>query len=94
MTVEEMAGEYAEKTEAEYGFDMHPKTASFQGFIDGYSEALRWRDPKEELPIDSCDVLVKTDEGRYYACYFCLEREGFFHEYCRLQGVIGWRPIE
>ena len=66
MTVKEKAGEYAEKTEAEYGFDMHPKTASFQGFIAGYAEAMRWRDPKEELPKEGVNVFVKMIRSGEY----------------------------
>ena len=66
MTVEEKAGMYAAKTEAEYGFDMHPKTASFQGFIAGYAEAIRWRDPKEELPEEGVDVFVKMIRSGEY----------------------------
>lgn len=40
-------------------------------FIDGFTagaisernELLRWRDPKEELPEDNKQVLIKTDRG-------------------------------
>lgn len=100
MTVEEMAGEYAEKTEAEYGFDMHPKTASFQGFIDGYSEALRWRDPKVEPPETGKPVLVKyrtaKDVEKYgIAKYFNLGiGNPWTIEGSTNRNVIGWRPIE
>lgn len=59
--IEEKAGEYAAKTEEEYGFDMHPKTASFQGYIDGYKEGqsspkikpLEWEEYDNEWEADT-----------------------------------------
>lgn len=33
------AGRYAAEAEQEFGNDVHPKTASFNGFIAGYIEA-------------------------------------------------------
>lgn len=104
MTVEEKAGEYAEKTEAEYGFDMHPKTASFQGFIAGYAEAMRWRDPKIELPeyYKKVEIKIKRDDVvDYVNASLLAEDDGslFFGDYnfaifIKLKNVIGWRPIE
>ena len=93
MTVEEKAGMYAAKTEAEYGFDMHPKTASFQGFIAGYAEAMRWRDPKEELPKDE-QVLVKTDKDEILLVAYWVEKGDFVYWDTPVDNVIGWRPIE
>jgi hypothetical protein len=93
MTVEEKAGMYAAKTEADFGFDMHPKTASFQGFIDGYSEAMRWRDPKEELPKDE-QVLVKTDKDEILLVTYWVEKGDFVYWDTPVDNVIGWRPIE
>lgn len=104
MTVEEKAGMYAAKTEADFGFDMHPKTASFQGFIDGYAEAMRWRDPKEELPeyYKKVEIKIKRDDVvDYVNASLLAEDDGslFFGDYnfvifIKLKDVIGWRPIE
>jgi hypothetical protein len=93
MTVEEKAGMYAAKTEADFGFDMHPKTASFQGFIAGYAEAMRWRDPKEELPKDE-QVLVKTDKDEILLVAYWVEKGDFVYWDTPVDNVIGWRPIE
>ena len=96
MTVKEKAGEYAEKTEAEYGFDMHPKTASFQGFIAGYTEAMRWRDPKIELPEINSRVLLKSETG--YVEARTIRNWHILKSTLNVsiggKKVIGWRPIE
>jgi len=98
MTVEEKAGMYAAKTEAEYGFDMHPKTASFQGFIAGYAEAIRWRDPEVDPPTNQDVVLVKTDNNCYATAYYHGKASGFItygeDAYVEFGEIIGWRPIE
>ena len=99
-TILQKAGEYAEKTEAEYGFDMHPKTASFKGFIDGYAEAMRWKDPKEELPEDGVSVFVKyrtakNVEKHGVGKYFDLGiGNPWIIEGSTSRNVIGWRSIE
>ena len=109
MTIEEKAGEYAEKTEAKFGLDMHPKTASFQGYLAGHAEAMRWRDPKEELPDQTGLVLTKMgdDVNSVDICHFI---NGRFKLYYQNQpsdytdkpifredltdAIIGWRPIK
>ena len=106
MTVEEKAGMYAAKTEADFGFDMHPKTASFQGFIAGYAEAMRWRDPEKELPETDEMVLIQV-QIRYtdtivkvFPSIGILSECGLTHKMRlvdthRSNGlIIGWRPIE
>lgn len=70
-------------------------------FIDGFiagamserSELLRWRDPKEELPEEGEDVLIKMSTGKCVVGFY-LERlnwhgpDGVIDDY-----VSGWRPI-
>ena len=72
MTVEEKAGMYAAKTEAEYGFDMHPKTASFQGFIAGYAEAIKDLSENKFNPDDyECLAGVCPDLSDENHCETC-----------------------
>ena len=63
-------------------------------YTKGYMEAMRWRDPKVELPEDSFDVIVKTDNGNYHVCYYWQEKGDFVYWDCPRTDVIGWRPIE
>lgn len=37
----EKAGQYAHDSELKNGFDMHPKTASFQGYLKGYRDGYQ-----------------------------------------------------
>ena len=86
-------------------------------FIDGFTagaisernELLRWRDPKEELPEDNKQVLIKTDRGVTTAFHwgngeFIMPQVGM--GYIDLQpeeieddteevlyNILGWRPI-
>ena len=100
MTVEEKAGMYAAKTEADFGFDMHPKTASFQGFIAGYAEAMRWRNPKVELPESNEMVQIEyrhmMRDGNSYSHdrYDPKEQTWNIEEIDNEVKVLYWRPIE
>jgi len=54
-TAEEKAARYANEMyqdENEWG-------AWYDGYIGGYNEAMRWRNPKEELPDEGVVVFVK-----------------------------------
>ena len=78
-TIEQRAGEYAHETEEKNGFDMHPKTASFQGYYQGFSECqkeceekFRWIPISEKYPDSLSDkpysdyVIVKDSYGDMY----------------------------
>lgn len=43
-----------------------PPDAAYEGFIAGYAEAMRWRDPKEELPEEGVNVFVKMIRSGEY----------------------------
>lgn len=56
------------------------------------AELLRWRDPEEELPVNSEMVLVKLSN----ACYGVAEYSGrswCFNGEAPEGNIIGWRPI-
>ena len=36
-----------------------PVNAAYDGYVAGYNEAMRWRDPKVELPEEGVVVFVK-----------------------------------
>ena len=63
-----------------------------------YGEAMRWRDPKEEPPINQDIVLVKTDNDCYATAYFHGKASGFIcygeDAYIEFGDIIGWKPIE
>lgn len=67
-------------------------------YLAGYNEAMRWRDPKEEPPINQDIVLVKTDNDCYATAYFHGKVSGFIcygeDAYIEFGDIIGWRPIE
>ena len=50
------AGNYAAEAEQKIGFDAHPKTASFQGFISGYSLA----EQELKAEIERLKELIET----------------------------------
>lgn len=52
-------------------------------------EAMRWRDPKEELPENVGLYLCKCEKELGF--YFDIV---FFNKVWRSDNVIGWRPIE
>jgi len=72
--------------------------ACYDGYVEGYNEAMRWRDPKEEPPINQDIVLVKTDNDCYATAYFHGKVSGFIcygeDAYIEFGDIIGWRPIE
>ena len=65
---------------------------------NGHNEALRWRDPKTEPPINQDVVLVKTDNNCYATAYYHGDASGFItygeDAYVEFGEIIGWRPIE
>ncbi|MGJ7024954.1 hypothetical protein [Petrimonas sulfuriphila] len=71
-----------------------------EGYIQGYKEATRWRDPKEELPEIGKPIIVKyrtaKDVEKYgIAKYFDLGiGNPWTIEGSTGRNVIGWRPIE
>lgn len=68
------------------------------GKAKGHKEAMRWRDPKVEPPINQDIVLVKTDNDCYATAYFHGKASGFIcyggDAYIEFGDIIGWRPIE
>lgn len=59
------------------------------GKAKGHEEAMRWRDPKEELPKNVGLYLCKCEKQLGF--YFDIV---FFNKVWRSDNVIGWRPIE
>ena len=59
----------------------------------GYKKAMRWRDPKYELPKDE-QVLVKTDKDEILLVTYWVEKGDFVYWDTPVDNVIGWRPIE
>jgi hypothetical protein len=56
-------------------------------------EAMRWRDPKEELPKDE-QVLAKTDKDEILLVTYWVEKGDFVYWDAPVDNVIGWRQIE
>lgn len=62
-------------------------------------ELIRWHDPKEELPKDNRDVLVKTSLCARYCIAFYKANGARNYHWHENNGpidddmVIGWRPI-
>lgn len=86
-TAEEKANEFLDKNIVDLLGS--PPDAAYEGFIAGYAEALRWRDPKEELPENVGLYLCKCEKKLGF--YFDIV---FFNKVWRSDNVIGWRPIE
>jgi len=59
------------------------------GKANGHAEAMRWRDPKEEVPKNVGLYLCKCKKELGF--YFDIV---FFNKVWRSDNVIGWRPIE
>lgn len=57
------------------------------------SSLTQWRDPKEELPENGVDVLVKCSSGSCVVDFYAAELNCFFGEHATYMKVIGWRPI-
>ena len=97
-TVEEKAKEYLDEIS---GNSLgSPINAVYSGFIAGYNEAMRWQDPKEELPKIGESVIVKyrtakNVEKHGIGKYFDLGiGNPWIIEGSTSRNVIGWRPIE
>jgi hypothetical protein len=65
MTVEEKAEEYGQIVAEGTGI-IDFKHVSVNAYMDGYNEAIRWRDPKEELPKEGVNVFVKMIRSGEY----------------------------
>lgn len=104
MTVEEKANRFLDKI----GNNSlsSPINAAYEGFLGGYSEAMRWRDPEKELPGTDEMVLIQV-QIRYtdtivkvFPSIGILSECGLTHKMRlidthRSNGlIIGWRPIE
>lgn len=76
------------------------RTMFSSGFLAGYNEAMRWRDPKEELPETGKPVIVKyrtakNVEKHGIGKYFNLGiGNPWTIEGSTSREVVGWRPIE
>lgn len=88
------------------GFYIMPQLlgVAHKSFMVGYKEAMRWRDPKIELPeyYKKVEIKIKRDDVvDYVNASLLAEDDGslFFGDYnfvifIKLKDVIGWRPIE
>lgn len=113
MTIEEKAQGYADGivpimvpgSEIELTIDNMNEFAQID-YLAGYAEAMRWRDPKEELPEKDEMVLIQV-QIRYtdtivkvFPSIGILSECGLTHKMRlvdthRSNGlIIGWRPIE
>ena len=100
-TAEEKAIEYSN---SEGIYDEHGETLLHMGYLAGHNEAMRWRDPKIELPeyYKKVEIKIKRDDVvDYVNASLLAEDDGslFFGDYnfvifIKLKDVIGWRPIE
>ncbi len=93
------AEEKARDASCDYGIeDIQHRTMFASGYLQGYNEAMKWRDPKEEPPINQDIVLVKTDNDCYATAYFHGKESGFIcygeDAYIEFGDIIGWKPIE
>lgn len=99
MTVEEKAKEYADNCEFLSDYPHH-NHSSYDGYLAGYNEAMRFRDPKVESPETGKPVLVKyrtakNVEKHGIGKYFNLGiGNPWTIEGSTSREVIGWRPIE
>ena len=102
MTVEELGKKLADKY---FLNDNFHKSIFSAGAVKGYAEAMRWRDPKIELPDYYKKVIVKYERDDSKIGYACVSRlsddDGnyFFGDYhfdiiIDFNRVLGWRPIE
>lgn len=88
MTVEEKAERYIKNGWGELNVGGW-KARMKESFVAGHTEAMRWRDPKEELPENVGLYLCKCEKKLGF--YFDIV---FFNKVWRSDKVIGWRPIE
>lgn len=80
-------------------FDNHITQAqmqnSYNGFIAGYTEALRWRDVETDTPKEPYEVLVRSTKGNHaIATYTNLTGWILKPSIKGFGSVIAWRPIE
>lgn len=101
MTVEELGKKLADKYCLNDNFH---KSIFSAGAVKGYAEAMRWRDPKIELPeyYKKVEIKIKRDDVVDYVNASLLAEDDdslFFGDYnfvifIKFKDVIGWRPIE
>lgn len=97
-TAEEKANEFLDKNIGDLLGS--PFDAAYNGFLAGYNEATRWRDPEVEQPENGEPVIVKYMTARGIkkygiAKYFELGiGNPWTIEGSTGRKVIGWRPIE
>lgn len=103
-TIEERAREYAHQyRRGAHDLKGERADAAFaaycQGAEDEREELIRWHDPKEELPKDNRDVLVKTTLCARYCIAFYKANGARNYHWHENNGpidddmVIGWHPI-
>lgn len=104
MTVEEKARVYAKKlvvleNKGKFSDEANLRAAEYYAYkshLAGYTEAMRWRDPKEELPKINSRVLLKSETG-YVETRTIRNWHISGNNLSLILGgkkVIGWRPIE
>ena len=95
-TAEEMFDEFLNKNG---GSSLgSPINAAYEGFLAGYKEAMRWRNPKKESPPVGAYVQLKTfdtfhNRQVYTHDEYLGNNKWRFWE-SEYLGIIGWRPIE
>src|SRR5690554_2861652 len=105
MTVEEKAKKYAEEailtlhSESELMQDFVQKLKKYAkvDFLAGYNEAMRWRDPKVELPENEEIVQVKchsNNETWYEQLRYMKAHNVWACDQTIGAKVVGWKPIE
>lgn len=105
-TIEEKAREYADKAYPNADSNDYSRTTAeewdscYDGYIEGYKEATRWRDPINEPPESNVSVFVKYETatgklkygvGRYFTLGIGND---WTVEGSTSRKIIGWRPIE
>jgi len=85
-TIEQIAGDYAHKIDEETKSSLHPKTASFQGFLDGAAFAEEWIKVEDELP-NSSPYIGKDRWGAIGI--FKITTKSFINAL----DIVEWRPI-
>ena len=113
-TAEEKAEEYAD-TEIPIAYTDETQTiplselrqAARIDYLAGYNEAMRWRDPKEELPNRDIQVVIKGgilknevgpdiendySSGCYYDGVWYVSPTDYYS--IEIENPTGWRPIE
>lgn len=71
--LEEKAGQYAHDIDQETKSSLHPKTASFWGYLAGYKECEKEHNfipVDEQEPPNDIDLLVKSPSGILHLCHW------------------------